>query len=395
MSTTSQAGPWSAVAKESPEPHTASGSSVKTGGNSSVGGSSSNGVTPCAKPSALTFMSRSTKRRQATSVRAGMRALPAVPKFRTSGGPVLWFRRRARYRVSVIAALTLPTPVKRTSTPAPSKTPAASAGSAIATRSAGASAAIADDRARRGAAAAEVLRDAEVDQDPGVEHVEARVRRELGGGRERAAGRQHVVDEDEPALAALHFEHAGGVFERVVALDHGRWELALLADRHEALAAALGERGGEDEPARLDAGDRVGRRPFARAEQAVERLDGLGEVRAQERRYVAEQDARLREVRHVDDQSGKRMHGFLAGSGAARRFGGVDVDEVRHLGDRAVAFREAPDRREDVRHVVPDRDPRIGRLRRVAQRVVEEDLGAAHVQHRRRQARGAPEQRRD
>src|SRR6188508_343671 len=199
MSTTSQARPWSAVANESPEPQTASGRSVKTPGNSSVGGSSSNGVSPCAKPSALTFMSRSTKRRQATSVRAGIRALPAVPKFRTSDGPALSCRRRTRYRVSVTAAFTLPTPVKSTSTPALSKTPAASAGSAIAMRIAGASAAIADDGARRCAAATEVLRDAEVDQDARMEHVEPGVRRELGGSRERAAGREHVVDEEEPA----------------------------------------------------------------------------------------------------------------------------------------------------------------------------------------------------
>src|SRR5688572_485428 len=82
-------------------------------------------------------------------------------------------------------------------------------------------------------------------------------------------------------------------------------------------------------------------------------------------------------------------------SGAAGGFGGVRADECGHLGDGAVSVEEAADRREHVRHAVPDGRERTGSPRSVAQRVVEQDLRAADVQLRRRQAVGAPEQGRD
>ena len=77
------------------------------------------------------------------------------------------------------------------------------------------------------------------------------------GGGERAARREHVVDQHEPARARLHFEHAVAVLEVVRDIDDRRRQLALLADRHEALATAIGERRREDETARLDARDGV------------------------------------------------------------------------------------------------------------------------------------------
>src|SRR5918993_6083789 len=123
--------------------------------------------------------------------------------------------------------------------PAAWNTPADSAGSAMATRIPEASTAIADDGARRGAEAAEVFHDAEVDEDARVQHAKARVPRERGGRAERASGREHVVHQYDAALAALHLQHARTVLERVRPLDDRRRKLSLLAHRHETLAALL------------------------------------------------------------------------------------------------------------------------------------------------------------
>ena len=59
----------------------------------------------------------------------------------------------------------------------------------------------------------------------------------------------------------------------------GGGKLALLADGHETLAAALGQGRGEDEPARLDAGDGVDGVPLRLAEQALDRRDRGRECR--------------------------------------------------------------------------------------------------------------------
>ena len=68
--------------------------------------------------------------------------------------------------------------------------------------------------------------------------------------------------EQEPARRLLHLEHARAVFEVVRDVDDGRRQLALLANRHEALAAPIGQRRGEDEPARFDPGNGVDLAPF-------------------------------------------------------------------------------------------------------------------------------------
>ena len=156
---------------------------------------------------------------------------------------------------------------------------------------------------------------------PGVQDAKSRVRRERRGRAERAAGREHVVHQDEAALAALHLQHARPVLERVLALDDRRRKLPLLAHRHEALAALLGECRGQDEAARLDARNRVGLAPFAIAPQCIERGDGLLEVGAQQRRDVPEQDSGLREIGDIDHESGERVHGtpFNLRRGSPRR----------------------------------------------------------------------------
>ena len=69
-------------------------------GNSRTGGSASKGVTPGAKPSAPTSMSRSTKRRQATSVFAG--------EVRAAGRAEIHDQRQAR-----VAAASLGEPARQ------------------------------------------------------------------------------------------------------------------------------------------------------------------------------------------------------------------------------------------------------------------------------------------
>ena len=129
-----------------------------------------------------------------------MRGLPAVPKFTMRGvhGPrVAMLAEPAQQRdrrIDLADAGVEDVDARVSNRPAPS------AGSAMTTRIRGASAAIANDGARRLAEAAEVLRDAEVDQDARVQDSKAGVGRKLGRGAERAAGREHVVHEDEPAL---------------------------------------------------------------------------------------------------------------------------------------------------------------------------------------------------
>src|SRR5688572_9341430 len=109
--------------------------------------------------------------------------------------------------------------------PASWNTPADSADSAMAIRMCGASAPIAYDGTRRLAEAAEILRDAEVDQDARMQDAKAGIGRERRGSRERPAGCEHVVHQDEAPLAPLHLEHARAVLQPVLALDDGRREL--------------------------------------------------------------------------------------------------------------------------------------------------------------------------
>jgi len=119
--------------------------------------------------------------------------------------------------------------------------------------------------------------------------------------KERPRG-ENVVDQEDPSLPPLHFQHARPVFESVGHIDHGRRELALLAHQHETLAASQRKRRAENESARLDARHGIDRAPFRLREQAVERLDGGGEVALEKRRDIAEQDSRFREILHIADR---------------------------------------------------------------------------------------------
>ena len=92
---------------------------------------------------------------------------------------------------------------------------------------------------------------------------------QLGGGAQRAAGGQHVVDEQHP-LAVEHADRdldlGRAVLEVVGAAQRRRRQLAGLAHRHQAAAELAGQRAGDQEAARLDPGDEVDPSPARRRE---------------------------------------------------------------------------------------------------------------------------------
>src|SRR5690606_16414451 len=99
---------------------------------------------------------------------------------------------------------------------------------------------------------------------------------ELHARGERAAGGEHVVDEQHTGSGGqvvVHLDGRGAVFEGVVDGCRGAGELPRLADRDESDAGGDGRGPGEQESARLDAGDDV--------EGAGERLDDRLGGRAQ------------------------------------------------------------------------------------------------------------------
>jgi len=82
----------------------------------------------------------------------------------------------------------------------------------------------------------------------------------------------------------------------------------------------LGERRSQDEAARFDAGHRVRLGPLSAAEQAVKGFHGLAEVRAEQWRYVTEQDAGLREIGDIDHVARQRVHRILVNAGNGGTF---------------------------------------------------------------------------
>jgi hypothetical protein len=122
---------------------------------------------------------------------------------------------------------------------------------------------------------------------------------------QRAACGEHVVG-DEYAFAGVQgvgarFEAIAAVFEFVV--DAGdRWrQLAGFAQRHEAGAERGRERGAEDEAACFDRAYRVDARVAPRLREQPDALRERVRV-GEQRRDVAEHDARRRKIRHRADQ---------------------------------------------------------------------------------------------
>ena len=159
---------------------------------------------------------------------------------------------------------------------------------------------------------AELDQDADPDDRP-AERLDQAAR---GGG--RAAGGEHVVD-DEDALVGMDrvtvdLESVAAVLQLVLLADDRPRQLAGLAHRDEGGAEAIRHRSGEDEAARLDADDPVdvvGREALG---QFVDRpAEAVGV--AEQRRDVAEGDSRLGVVRDVahegaePDRFGHRRRG--------------------------------------------------------------------------------------
>ena len=124
-------------------------------------------------------------------------------------------------------------------------------------------------------------------------------RREGGSG-----GGDEVVDEQHPrarrAGVDMHGEPVAAIFQRIILGDRLAGQLARLADQEQPAAEPLGERRTDDEAARLDRRDEVGRLPYPRRQ----RLDRGGEAARVEEQGgdVAKLDARPGEVRDGTDQ---------------------------------------------------------------------------------------------
>ena len=95
-------------------------------------------------------------------------------------------------------------------------------------------------------------------------------------------------------------EPIGAIFQRIFFCDRRAGELSVLADKEKPDAKPLGERGAEDEAARLDRGNKV--RLFLNA--ACEMIDGGGKAWAVEKQSsdIAELDPGFRKVRDRADQ---------------------------------------------------------------------------------------------
>ena len=135
------------------------------------------------------------------------------------------------------------------------------------------------------------------------------LRHQRARGRCRPAGGEHVVDDEHPVVGgervAVHLQHVAAVLQLVAVRVGVPRQLARLAHRHEPGAQGEGDRRREDEPARLDT-DHLGDRPVrvGPVERRDEQVGGEPErIRvAEQRRDVAEHDARLGEVGDVADE---------------------------------------------------------------------------------------------
>jgi len=105
---------------------------------------------------------------------------------------------------------------------------------------------------------------------------------------------------------------AVAVLQVVVLREGGPGQFALLADRHEARTEPAGDRGGQDEAARLDAGHLV-HRPVGLGQ----RVDHRGERLAvgEQRGDVLEDHACLRVVRDVADEGRDEPGQLITGPG--------------------------------------------------------------------------------
>ena len=109
---------------------------------------------------------------------------------------------------------------------------------------------------------------------------------QISGRRHGSTGRQYIVNEHDAAVASLHLQNAGAVFQIVGHIDHRRRQLALLAHQHKSLAPANRQCGTQDKAARLYSRQRIDFIPFFIREQRIQGLDGAIKVITQQGRNI-------------------------------------------------------------------------------------------------------------
>src|SRR3954447_7979284 len=135
----------------------------------------------------------------------------------------------------------------------------------------------------------------ELEQHAHTREVAAGLAHERSGRGHGAAGREYVIDDQDPLpggeRVALDLEDGLAILQRVGRLERGAGQFALLANRDEAGAEVVGHRRREDEAARLDADDLV---DGAAAVMRDDRVDSAREcdVIGEQRADVLEQHAR-------------------------------------------------------------------------------------------------------
>jgi len=131
-------------------------------------------------------------------------------------------------------------------------------------------------------------------------------------------GGEDIIDDQDalpgPDGVGVHLEGVGAVLQVVGNGDRLAGELPRLADQAEPGRQAAGDGRPEDEPAALGPDDQV---DVVAAERVGQQFDRQGQPRriGQQRRDVAEQDARLGEVGDVADQPLEVFHGVDHRSG--------------------------------------------------------------------------------
>jgi len=153
------------------------------------------------------------------------------------------------------------------------------------------------------------------DYEMQTHHLAPQLPYELGYGRRRSAGGEHIVDDQNavPDLnrVAMDLERIGAVFELIFdALSRGR-QLVGLPHRNEAGMQSVSHGRREYKSARFNADDGVDLHALAvRAEPVDHALEPLRVLK--QRRDVVKEDTGFRKIRHFADQTFEVIHSGTA-----------------------------------------------------------------------------------
>src|SRR5580658_3605120 len=167
----------------------------------------------------------------------------------------------------------------------------------------------------------------QVDDETGRQDLGSEGAQQLHGGRGCTPGCDQVINQNDLRAGlhrvAVHLHLIEAVLQGVGNAYGGVWQLALLADGHEAGRQLVRHRAAEDEAARLDAGHVGDTRARPRLDQLVDDRAEHPRI-AQERGDVAEDDSGLGVIRDRADGVADRLrtdggHGALYDAAGARR----------------------------------------------------------------------------